>query len=188
MFAVVVGNALYVGPQWMGEVLYGAKSDAGLETAIGPISMVGRAQLWNLALYTIQDSPFRGCGLGTFRRVVHVLYPLIIGPGDDIAHAHNIFLQTALDLGLPGLIGYLALLMVAGASCWRWARRGSRLTRPVALGLAGGLVGLHVYGLTDALALGCKPGLAFWLALGLVASLERVEARSQREKVERGRL
>jgi O-antigen ligase len=45
-------------------------------------------------------------------RVVPVLYPLFTVPLDsDIAHAHNIFLQTALDLGIPGLVAYLALLI-----------------------------------------------------------------------------
>jgi hypothetical protein len=37
-----------------------------------------------------------------------------------------------------------------------------------------GLVALHVYGLTDALAPGSKPGLIFWLALGLLAVAERL--------------
>ena len=175
MVVVVVGGIFCAGPQRMGEILYGAESDAAVMTTVGSISMAARVEIWTRALYVIRDFPFTGCGLGAFRRVVHALCPFSgIGPDQDIAHAHNIFLQTALDLGLPGLVAYLALLVVAGMSCWRWARRGGPLARTVALGLAGGLVGLHVYGLADALALGCKPGLAFWLALGLVASLERV--------------
>jgi putative inorganic carbon (HCO3(-)) transporter len=190
MFVIVVGGILCAGPQRVGEVLYAAESDTAVRAAVGSISIAGRVEIWNWALYVIRDSPFTGCGLGTFRRVGHVLYPFsLMGPDQDIAHAHNIFLQTALDLGLPGLVAYLALLMVAGMSCWRWARRGGPLARTVALGLAAGLVGLHVYGLTDALALGCKPGLAFWLALGLVASLERVgeqEGRGARERRSQG--
>jgi len=43
--------------------------------------------------------------------------------------------------------------------------------RALALGLAAGLIALHVYGMTDALALGSKPAVAFWYALGLVAAL-----------------
>lgn len=190
--AVVVGTVFYVGPERVGEVLYGAESGAPVEAVVGSVSMAGRVEVWNRALYAIQDFPFTGCGLGTFRRVVPVLYPLFLaGPDFDIAHAHNIFLQTALDLGLPGLIAYLALLMVAGVSCWRWARRGGPLVRTAALGLAAGLVGLHVFGLTDALALGSKPGVAFWLALGLVASLERVgewEIEGVEPEAGRGRL
>jgi putative inorganic carbon (HCO3(-)) transporter len=171
---VALGALLYTGTERVGEVLYGVTQDS-VETAAGTITIQGRVEIWSRALYAIQDFPFTGCGLGTFRQVVQVLYPLfLVGPDRDIAHAHNIFLQVALDLGLPGLSAYLAILGIAGATCWRCARRGGPLVRSVALGLMAGLVGLHVYGLADALALGSKPGVAFWFALGLIAALPRV--------------
>ena len=173
LFAAL-GALLYIGTDRVGEILYGVTQES-LETAAGTITIRGRVEIWSRALYAIQDFPFTGCGLGTFRRVVQILYPLfLVGPERDIAHAHNIFLQTALDLGLPGLIAYLAILGVAGATCWHYARRGGPLVRSTALGLMAGMVGLHVYGLADALALGSKPGIAFWFALGLVAALPRV--------------
>ncbi len=138
----------------------------------GEISLAGRPEIWSRALYAIQDFSFTGTGLGTFRRVVHLLYPLfMISPDIDIAHAHNIFLQVALDVGLPGLIAYLACLWLACEIAWRSARQGSAALRGLALGLLAGLIALHIYGLTDAIALGAKPGLAFWLALGLIAGL-----------------
>ena len=172
----VVGAGLYLGPQQVWQVVYEAQSDAPVEAMVGSISMAGRVEIWNRALYVIRDVPFTGCGLGTFRRIVRAFYPLFLTPPDyDIAHAHNTFLQIALDLGLPGLAAYLALLVAAGASCWRWARHGGPLARSVALGVAAGLAGLHVFGLTDTLSLGSKPGVAFWLALAVVASLGRAE-------------
>lgn len=136
------------------------------------ISLSGRPEIWSRALYAIQDFPFTGTGLGTFRRVVNLLYPLFtISPDYDIAHAHDIFLQVALDLGLPGLVAYLACLWLALAVAWQVARRSAGAVRGLALGLLAGMVALHVYGLTDAIALGAKPGIAFWLALGLIAAL-----------------
>ncbi len=172
--AIGLGAFLCAGPERASEALYGIAQE-GVETAVGSVTIQGRLEIWSRALYAIQDFPFTGCGLGTFRQVVPILYPLFLtAPDQDIAHAHNIFLQTALDLGLPGLVAYLALLGVAGATCYRCARRGSPLLRTVALGLVAGLVGLHVYGLADALVLGSKPGVAFWFALGLIAALPRV--------------
>jgi putative inorganic carbon (HCO3(-)) transporter len=183
---VVAGVFLYVGPRRVMETIYEAGSGTAVEEAIGEMSLAGRIEIWNRALYAIQDFPFTGCGLGTFRRVVHILYPLfLISPDTDIAHAHNIFLQTALDLGLPGLIAYLALLGIAMATCWRCARHGGPLVRATALGLAAGLVGLHVYGLADAVALGSKPGVAFWFALGLIAALPRVAEQERIESKDR---
>jgi putative inorganic carbon (HCO3(-)) transporter len=180
--AAVAALLLAIGPQPVGEVLYAPDTVSEAENVVGEITLAGRVEIWNRALYAIQDFPFTGCGLGTFRRVVHILYPLFLtSPDFDIAHAHNIFLQTALDLGLPGLIAYLALLGIAGATCWRCARHSDPLVRATALGLAAGLVGLHVYGLADALALGSKPGVAFWFALGLIAALPRI-ARQEMPK------
>jgi putative inorganic carbon (HCO3(-)) transporter len=176
----VAAVSLLGGPDAFGQVLYAPETDSALEETVGPISIEGRVEIWSRALYAIADFPFTGCGLGTFREVVWLLYPLFLIPASkDIAHAHNIFLQTALDLGLPGLVAYVALLIVALVICWHTARRGDSLMRRVALGLAAGLVGLHVYGLTDAVALGSKPGLAFWIALGIIAVLPRFSPRQE---------
>lgn len=172
---LVAAVITWIGPQSLTESLFSAKADpTALEAFTGEMTLIARVEIGSRALYAIQDFAFTGCGLGSFRKVVHMLYPLfILGPNYDIAHAHNIFLQTALDLGIPGLIGYLALLGVAFASCWQRARAGGPFTKGLCLGLLSGLVGLHVYGLTDALALGSKPALAFWMALGLIAVLVR---------------
>jgi putative inorganic carbon (HCO3(-)) transporter len=141
----------------------------------GEISFAGRPEIWSRAIYAIQDFSFTGTGLGAFRRVVNLLYPLFtVGPETDIAHAHNMFLQVAVDVGLPGLIAYLALLELAGVVAWGTARRNSGIVRNLGLGCFAGLIALQVYGLTDAMALGSKPGLVFWMALGLIAVLPRV--------------
>ncbi len=155
--------------------LWPGETGLSAEDVVGRISLSGRVEIWSRALYAIQDFPFTGTGLGTFRKVVHLLYPLFtISPDVDIAHAHNMFLQVALDVGLPGLIAYLALLWVAGAIAWQVMRRGSPLLKALAIGLLAGLIGLHLYGLTDALALGSKPSVAFWMILGLLAALPTV--------------
>lgn len=129
-----------------------------------------RQEVWHWAIIAIQDFPFTGTGLGTFRQVVRRLYPLDVPATYDIAHAHNIFLQTALDVGLPGLIAYLAMLGIAGFMGWQVAKRDDKL-RPFALGLLASLIAFHTYGLTDALALGSKPGILFWMALGLLTAM-----------------
>ncbi len=163
-----------IGPDPFLRTVYEPGDQSEMETVVGPLRVDDRLEIWDRALDAIRDFPFTGCGLGSFRHVVWVFYPLFRHPLETyIGHAHNIFLQTALDLGIPGLIAYLALLMVAGAVCWRVARRGDPLTRPLAIGLAAGLLALHTYGMTDALALGSKPAVVFWFALGLIAAMEK---------------
>jgi len=144
--------------------------------ALGNLSTLAfRKEVWQWALAAVQDFPLTGCGLGTFRQVVRVLYPIQVSPSYDIAHAHNIFLQVALDTGLPGLVAYLALLALAGGTGVQLARAAPNL-RGVSVGIVGGLVGMHVFGLLDALAPGSKTTAVFWLALGLLAAGMRQQA------------
>jgi putative inorganic carbon (hco3(-)) transporter len=144
------------------------------ETAVGSLDAIPfRAEVWQWGIAAVQDFPFTGTGLGTFRRVVFRFYPIAVSPTYDIAHAHNIFLQVALDVGLPGLVAYLGLLLVAGSLGWQVGRTNRQL-RPLALGLLACLVAVHVYGLSDALAPGSKPGLLFWALLGILTIMPTV--------------
>ncbi len=137
----------------------------------------GRMEVWSRAVYGLQDFMFTGMGMNTFRRVVHVLYPLfLIGPDAEISHAHNEFLQAGLDLGIPGLIAFVALYLGAfGMLVWTWRAvewvEGKAWVRAIGLGLGGGLLAHIVYGMTDAVTLGAKPGFLFWMLLALVATL-----------------
>ena len=182
-------------------------SDLASDPALSLDTLEGRLEIWSRAIYGIQDFPLTGMGMNAFRKVVSVLYPLFtISPEFDIAHAHNEFLQAALDLGIPGLVAFIALYIVAFwmlTDVWRatrhlqlntdnWSlitakspkgdhcevpeggslrspRRG--FTRSLTLGLGGGLLAHLLYGLTDAVALGAKPGVLFWMLLGLIAGL-----------------
>jgi putative inorganic carbon (HCO3(-)) transporter len=142
-----------------------------------------RKEVWHWALVAISDFPITGCGLGTFREVVRLLYPITVPLAYDIAHAHNIFLQTALDFGLFGLVAYLAMLQIAFSLGWKVAKQQARF-RPTVIGLLSGLTALHVYGLTDALSLGSKTGAVFWLLIGLLAALVNVEDQNL-ERIEK---
>ena len=152
--------------------------DLAGSSGVAADSTQGRLEIWSRALYAIQDFPFTGMGLNTFRTVVHLLYPLfIIPPGLDIAHAHNEFLQAALDLGLPGLVAFLALYLT---TFWMlrelWESPATMgieraLWRTIILGLTGGLLAHAVFGLTDAIAFGARPGVLFWMLLALITGL-----------------
>jgi len=158
---------LFLGLDRVAGLLYGG-TEAALETAVGAISFQGRVEIWSRALYTLYDFPFTGRGLGTFRQAAPYLYPLLlVSPDKDIAHAHNVFLQVGVDLGLPGLVSYVALLVVAARAGWQKIRIGG-WERWLALGVLAGLVGFHTYGMADTLALGSKSSFLFWWLLGLL--------------------
>src|SRR6185503_13930860 len=145
---------------------------SGLETeAAGTIRLGGRLEVWSRGLQGLADFPL-GMGMNNFRRVMPILYPALgVSPTKDIAHAHNHLLQAGLDLGMPGLIAYLALWLVAGFLLYQVVSgSGARFYKVIALGLVGSFIAYFIYGITDAVALGAKPGFVFWWALGLVVA------------------
>ncbi len=145
------------------------------ETSVGAIDVIGRLEVWSRAVYALQDFSFTGIGLGTFRRVAPLLYPYFVldasieGPPD----AHNLLLQAGVDFGFPGLITYLALILIASGTIAVYVR-GDGWERTVAFSLLGGLVGIHLYGLTDTISFGAKPGILFWMAIGLLGALANI--------------
>lgn len=150
-----------------------------LEKLSGAYFLPQRAEIWSRAICGIRDFPISGMGLGTFQFVAPLLYPFLrVDVTVMFSHAHNLYLQTALDLGIPGLVSYLALCMTAAGalySVWRDTSQESQLgishPRVVALGLGSGLLAHSVYGITDAVALGARAGFLWWMALGLAAGV-----------------
>jgi len=147
-----------------------------------------RIEIWSRAIYAIQDFPFTGVGMGTFEQVVAVLYPLFLNPAGTVPHAHNLFLQVAVDLGLPGLIAYLSLLGLAffgGLSAYRTFRRREELALSgLCAGCMAGLVGMCMHGLIDAATWGgIKLAFLPWTVMGLVVALHRLAEDEDGERV-----
>lgn len=136
-----------------------------------------RLELWSRAISMISDFPLTGVGMNDFRRVMPAMYPAFLtSPNVDVAHAHNHLLQVAVDVGLPGLVAYLALWCGAAAlliSAYR-CTQGSR--RWVISGVAAGMVAYFAFGTSDAIALGAKVGIFFWAALGIIVAERRLAA------------
>lgn len=131
-----------------------------------------RLAVWNRALQGIRDFPITGSGLGTFRQVQPILYPFFNMKSEgDIAHAHNHWLQTALDIGVPGLTAYLAIWLVGIGLIWRVGHRFDGWNRALAVGFAGSFLAYSVFGLMDAVAVGAKPGFLWWMLLGLIVAV-----------------
>lgn len=138
-------------------------------------SASGRIELWSRAVDAIQDVPFTGMGMNGFRKVMPVLYPSALATDLDVPHVHNQLLQVALDVGLAGLVAYMALWLVAGLLLVQVYQRATNpVHRATACGLGAGLVAHAVFGVGDAIALGTKLGVLFWLTLGIIVGLHRV--------------
>lgn len=137
----------------------------------------GRVEVWSRALYMIQDFPFTGIGVGTFQPVANILYPFFLaGPDAEIPHAHNLLLQVGVDLGIPGLVSFLAILLLALWSAFgsaRFYRRvGDGALAAVAWAGLASLVGMLVHGMLDATTWIIGRG-AFvpWAVIGMLIAL-----------------
>jgi putative inorganic carbon (hco3(-)) transporter len=130
----------------------------------------GRAAVLAAGIRELSRSPWIGIGLNEFRNVYN---PTAARPGVDIAHAHNIFLQTALDIGLLGLAAYCAVIIFLVRKSLATAGSLSPLCRGTAIGAVLSLVAATAFGLSDAVALGAKIGMFQWLAGGLALAAHR---------------
>jgi putative inorganic carbon (HCO3(-)) transporter len=135
----------------------------------GPLdSLEVRLELWDRAGAMLQDFPFTGIGLGQFNPVLHALYaPVVVPPATFVPHAHNVYLEYALELGIPGAVAFGLVVLGAFIGCWRGVRSADPRLQWTGLGIALGLLAFLVYGFTDAIAPGARAGLVLWTMLGL---------------------
>jgi putative inorganic carbon (HCO3(-)) transporter len=153
--------------------------------AEGRAGQMGRFELWSRSLYLIQDMPYTGVGAGAFEPILDTQFPFYLH-GAWVEHAHNLFLQVALDLGLPGLIAFVALLLLALVCAFETFRRYRAGRQPflAALSWAGlaSLTAMLVHGTIDATTWIVSRG-AFvpWAVIGLLLALHRVAMASGRK-------
>ncbi len=112
-------------------------------------AVVERVAHWTAAQRMIERTPWQGVGAGNYA----VIYPQVALPRwpDPLGHAHNIYLNTWAETGLPGLVTYLLVWIVAAGRAWRLAHdpAASAFKRAVALGVLGAVVHLSIHNLFD---------------------------------------
>lgn len=111
----------------------------------------GRPAIWSEALRQIRERPVTGQGPGNFgiasRRLAATGQTVYTG------HAHNLYLNTAAELGLPGLallLVFFAALAAAAHDTLRRLRQQARGgDRALVAAMAAGLLSFAVQGLTN---------------------------------------
>jgi putative inorganic carbon (HCO3(-)) transporter len=146
-----------------------------LATSSEVSGVAGRVEIWSRAIYMIQDFPITGIGMGTYGNLADALYPFFLAVPGTIPHAHNLFLQVAVDLGIPGLIAWLSIFGLVTGCAWEVFRRGRSLHDPWLMALGAGFLGIQlamaVHGLTDAVTWGMvRPAPLVWGLWGLAVA------------------
>ncbi len=146
------------------------------QTMIGEITSAGtlafRQQVWRIATWMMSDFPFTGVGMGAFNDVATRLYPF---PVVDDPGAHNLALQVGVDLGIPGLIAFLAILILTVymglSSIAELNVSGDIPLRALSIGLLAGIIALFFHGLVDITVWGTRVAYIPWLVIGLIAAI-----------------
>jgi putative inorganic carbon (HCO3(-)) transporter len=160
--AIIVGIGVY-------SMTHSDQLQPGIKQAEG--TLLFRIQLWNLAVPIVKANPMWGIGLNGFRLEPEVRYFL--------SSAHNQFLHVAVELGIPALIAYLAILLLMGYMCVQvWKKPAAAWMRVTALGLGWGQLAFLFFGLTDAVPPGAKVGILFWISLALISALYQFNRRN----------
>lgn len=128
------------------------------------IAVVLRLDIWSRALAMIRDMPLTGIGLESFPLIQTQFYPgYLLGPEP---HAHNLWLQLMLDMGVAGPLGFLWLLAAfAVAVLCALRRRPAANERALLVGAAAGVGAMLGTGIIDSFW-AFKLSLLFWLLLG----------------------
>jgi putative inorganic carbon (HCO3(-)) transporter len=171
---VVIGLAFNPGLPALLEFLSSNNAISGLD---------GRVEIWSRAIFMIQDFPFTGIGMGSFGKVADALYPFFLNSA-SIPHAHNLFLQVAVDLGLPGLIAWLSIAIIAAGVSWNLLMHGRRRREPLWQAIGAGMLAstlvLVVHGMIDSVVWGMvKPAPLVWLLWGLAVAGWQIAAEEK---------
>jgi O-antigen ligase len=126
-----------------------------------------RLALWPEVLERIDERPFTGYGFGRGGLRTSLRDEL----GDlTLWHAHNLFLETTVQLGLPGVALLLALLAATLREAWRLCRTGQDLPLACGIALAAVVAGMLVRNMTDVLWLR-QNALLYWGVAGVLLGL-----------------
>lgn len=156
----------------VGYVVYASRKEELWKTTSG-----FRVGAWKASMSQIGDAPFGGRGLGSFYAYFpqHSL-PAISGHpkmGDTVFHAHSNVLEIGTELGIIGMLLFVAFTVYIGILPLRKTRSDkSERDRLEAIWLAGFLT-ISVHALVAVLFFWTETVLYYWTAAGVLLALGR---------------
>jgi tetratricopeptide (TPR) repeat protein len=132
---------------------------------------------WRNSVEMIKDQPLSGFGIGNFK----IFYPaysrsaVIDGAIDTtryLGRAHNDYIQTAVEQGLPGLVLFLLLIGYGVLMTWRLLKKTDDYPQLlIIIGLSGGLIGFMVVAFFSFPLQRSIPPLVLFTYLSIVAMI-----------------
>lgn len=144
---------------------------------------VERLLLWETAWNMIRDRPLLGVGAGNFRRFqeeyVRDEVPMLM----TRTHTHNVWLQAAVERGIPGLLllaWLLAAVLARAVAAARLHRAAGGMPAALAAGAAAAVAGFLVDALVQNNLGDSQVAMLFWLVAGVAVVTGRAGAGAER--------
>lgn len=134
-----------------------------------------RLALWESSLAMIEEHSMFGIGWGAYWLVYHSYDFYINDPSVLIVHAHNIYLNYAVEIGLIGALGYF--LFFFGSMYHMLKKRenaGSNFMKSLRLGIGLAILTVAVGGITDDVLFNIPTSMLFWLLCGIAARADEL--------------
>lgn len=142
-----------------------------------------RVYIWRGSVNMLSDYWLTGIGVGgeAFNRI----YPYYSFAGIEKApHAHNLFLQLFIEVGVFGFALFVAVLICLFQSGFTLAKRGEDKTvRLIGCGALCGTLAALVQGMTDYVWYNYRVFFIFWLVIGVCSAARRIDADARRRKM-----
>jgi putative inorganic carbon (hco3(-)) transporter len=181
------GFWLILGAVLLGPVLVGMVTSTGAVLArLDSITAAGsdpalmeRLEIWGMAFRLVAEHPLLGVGLGNFQaaygRLMVPDLPLLTYPLELPEHAHNLFLNLAVEVGLVGVSAFAWLLAVAFLRVRQIRRFADWRVGVWSMGLAAGLVAISVQALVDVVVYQGFVAILFFTYLGVIDAFKRFD-------------
>lgn len=136
-------------------------------------SLTGRLNIWANVISMLRGFLLTGVGLDALNPVYQLYFsPFLFNePPAALFHAHNTLLSVAIEMGIPVLVLFTALLAGFGAMARRAWKHARTINRVLIAGLVCGMLSHLVFGLMDAFPLGKNLGITLWIYLAVMTAL-----------------
>jgi putative inorganic carbon (hco3(-)) transporter len=145
-----------------------------LTTVRGNSSNSFRMNVWISSFNILKDNLIIGIGPGN--TIFEKIYPLYMFSGFKALSAYNIFLETAIETGITGLIIFIFMLFVHSCRCiWGIIANIDYSSRLILIGCFAGLTGLMTQGMFDTVWYRPQVNILVWFILALITVVSRDE-------------
>lgn len=134
-----------------------------------------RVFIWRGSANLAADYALTGIGVG--QQAFSRIYPYYSFAGIETApHAHNLFLQLFIEVGVWGFIVFVALVLCVLQSGFSLAKNGQDKTvRLIGCGALCGVLAALLQGMTDYVWYNYRVFFVFWVVIGIVSAARRID-------------